>query len=396
MDDPSYYHVPKDGKILDLLEKTRVKREKREEEERLVGDLQKHAKHAKERRRAKTSTGSSTVSTPSDDEDKGASFHGVRRRSKDSGQPTILEQPTVAIQKTENTIFGSAHFETDNSRLISNEDEFKGRRRASSLQKLLENKFYDSAISINSHSNSEHSTLQRVSEEVSPAADDKPVTRPNNLDLDAEEHSESASYDDKFSPTLSSDVLKTCDNLMKQDLILSEPRLSPTTPDKRSSGFSEEEDSFSNSENNTTPKSHSKSEDYTTTDKTNLEHSLSTPSTISSSFIQTPSLDRFNASEEYDKIAKELSEEETSPKRNKARPISENSSTISVDSGFRNSLEVPHGRHASMDAWSDFEENSSDEEESIPDSSSRRPSEVVPSPTVSVSHKLDILLPFFD
>ena len=391
LEDPPYYRVPKEGKVMDIFEKTRERRAKLEEEERLVGDLSKNAKHAKSRRRNRTSTGSSTISTPSDDEEKGKHelfIPGVRRRSKDSGPSTPKEELHVTIQKTESSIFGSSPITADSGRIPAKEAEMKGRRRASSLQRLIENKFYDSAIPINTHSSINSSSLDGVSEKSStPEAESdicvQAISRPTDLAITGRGRPEASASDVTISPNLSNNG-ETEELIEKLDLDSKPPT---TTPDKRSSGFCEEEDSTPTKAiaDQSVSGSSTTCETDVEVKKHELQNSFSIASSVFSSTVETPGFGGINFRDEYDKIAKQLSEEENSPARSTIRPISENSSTLSFDSGFRNSLEVPAGREASMGDWSDFIDNSSDEDINVPDTPSKQSAEILPSPVVSVS-----------
>ena len=377
LEDSPYFQVPKEGKVMDIFKKTRERRAKLEEQERLVEDLSKNAKLAKERRRTRTSTGSSNISTPSDDEERGRIdlfIPGVRRRSKDSGPSTPKEEAHVAILKTENSIFGSSPINSDSSRYAADEAEFKSRRRASSLQKLLENKFYDSAVPLNSHSPVENKPVER-SEIILPSVAEGEVVaivqRPNKLFLNRRERSNTADALDLKKSIKLSNVKEKSKSTDKLNLV-SKPSPTPTTPDNRSSGFCEEEDSDASKIPPIQSPSKNSVFSVTEVDKERSDSKSSLPESI------LPGLGEFNLLEEYDKIAKQLNEEKGHDFGN-SKPISDNSSTRSIDSGVQAET-MPN-----INDWSDSTDNSSDEENSIPDTPSEQPLEILPSPTVSVS-----------
>lgn len=363
--------------------------QKKLEEEKMVNDLQKNARLAKEKRRMRTSTGSSTISTPSDDEDKARgeyTFNGVRRRSKDVIKPTLKEPSPLAGLKTENSIFGSSLVETDNSRLVTDEAEFAGSRRISALHKLLEHKSSDPVIQSNSQSKTK-AVLKTDSSPTTDSDQESAVTRPTKLALTGVRGRAGTENSIHINNPTQIEPLERCSSLENVSPPKSKGEVSPPTPDKRSSGFSEEEED----ENKisfptivtTTPSVSSDVDFVENTKGESPSEALKVSDDLNSTNSHhetTPSLTDMNLLEEYDKIAQQINEEqheEKSETKEKPRPVSEDSSTMSVDSGYRNSMEEKR--------WSDFTENSCSDAEDVDDSSPRNSKVAGPTPGTPVS-----------
>ena len=399
--DIPYSRVRNDASLNGLFEKMKAREEKKLEEEKMVINLQKNARLAKDKRKLRTSTGSSSISTPSDDEEKIKSdyiFSGVRRRSKDVVKPASKELSPLAFQKTENSIFGSSFLENDNSRQTSEEAEFAGSRRISALQRLLENKNYDSIIQPNKQSSTSNDFSSNESS-ISTSNKNSILSRPTKLTLYGCRERAGTETSVYLTEVIQNKCAERSGSLENVNLAAENKKISPATPDKRSSGFSENEDDVNKEPFpiivKTTPSGSSEiaepdMNNEVTSQNTELSYlpfETDTSTATSSPTVVTPSLSEINLLEEYDKIAKQLKEEErddSNTTQEKHRSLSEDSSTMSIDSGYRNSLEERR--------WSDSTENSSsDEEERVVDMQSNKSENITPTPGTPVSSWTSIL-----
>ena len=354
-DRSAYVKMQKDA------EKERKKRQ--EEVQHLVSGLQKNALHAKERRQNKPIPSL----TPLDDENK--LIPGIRHRTKDTVKVTTLEENPLSGQQTESAIFGSITtvVQPDKDRHAADEEEFQNRRRASSLHKLLESKYIDSAVPVNIHPCRQPNTEVKKPEEppVLGISNDAKPSRPSNLDLGSNRERSGSDVSIVRQSLKDQDASIRRSSLGKLNLSFFDDTPTPITPDKRSSGFCEDDD-FSQSE---------VTEKDTGKEKTKLSDDLSSSDSYPNQQSRiASSLGSFNPREEYDKIAKQLSEEEDSNHKNcKMRPASENSSVMSNDSGFRNSFDAPSIKEEQMEVWNSFMEQSSGEEEANLETPRKKP-----------------------
>ncbi|XP_076804222.1 uncharacterized protein LOC143448385 isoform X2 [Clavelina lepadiformis] len=339
------------------------------DDEMLVNNLRKNAHQAKERRKNMSRKNSlETVNPAADGEErfvrKNSFLNNARKESECSParRPStkVTQSPSrspYAIQNTESVLFGPTSPSKDAKPL--DDSEFQGRRRASSLHKLMTENKLISNPALGSQSSGGSPLLKWMHENTTEAGT---TARPTNLDLTKKDRSHTvgeaykahSTSSDEAKPRSSSSitVLSSSKDVLKSDEKAPEPPLQSNKP-------------------------------------TSGDSSTSLDSTLGD----------FNPEEEYDRIARQISGDDLSPSTVQELRLENQSSnsTMSVDSGFRNSLEVPSSNRSSsrgvnVDSWSDFD-NSSDDDENIAASPNKGIERArTPSPSVSIKEPNEVKL----
>lgn len=359
-----------------------VDRRQTDEDEQIVRN---NADRAREKRMKKR--GSCDSST--DDEDhrrRGSFLNNQLRRSSSKEKPitpqgSVSKQSPLVVKTTEATIFGMES-PTDEKLIednlpVDNSISEKGRRRTSSLHKLIEYKRVN-AYTAASAPNTPIHTPRQATPSPTDLNEEDDTPRPTTLKLLRRERSRTEGdfdFKKKQDSSPGNERSNTLDNARIRPPVPASkpngkpalPKVPPPTKNKNNVAKSR-------------PQSDAPSE--TSTD------SLGTFSGITSLSGE------FNPLEEYDKIAQELNDGETPPEP-PPKSLKKQSTVDSSDSAvssIRDSLEVPSRpnsmrRGPDADSWSDFDNSSEGDDDSMagtPSKLRRDSSQSAVSPSVSI------------